>query len=81
MNKEEKQKIGDFIQMIVKSLKATFWTGIVVVTIVMILALRDIPSEGLIGYLQIIFSFVALINFWVIVSQLTKIRRVIIHSE
>lgn len=81
MEKEEKQKISDLIEMIAKSLKATFWTGIVVVTILIILAVGDIPAAGLIGFLSITFSFVALINFWVVVSQLNKISKVIIDSE
>lgn len=81
MTKEEKQKIGDFIEMIAKSLKATFWTGIVVITIVIILVFSGVQAQYLISFLQLIFSFVALVNFWVIVSQLNEIRKVMIHSD
>jgi|GEM_PF-4078092 hypothetical protein len=81
MTKDEKQKIGGFIGMIAKSLKATFWTGIVVITIVIILAFSDVPALGLISFLKFLFSLVALINFWVVVSQLNKIRKVMIDSD
>ena len=81
MTKEEKQKIGDFIEMIAKSLKATFWTGIVVITIVIILVFSGVQAQYLISFLQLIFSFVALVNFWVVVSQLNEIRKVMIHSD
>lgn len=89
MTKEEKQKIGASVEMIAKSLKATFWTGLISLTIVIFVVIissrasyeSGIPAQGLIAFFQFAFSLVALINFWTIVAELFKISKVYAHSD
>ena len=91
MTQEEKQKIGASVEMIAKSLKATFWTGLISLTIVIFVVIissragspneSGIPAQGLIAFFQFAFSLVALFNFWAIVTELFKISKVYTHSD